>query len=282
MPQYISASRRCDLPRFVYQQFFDAWRKGEITYDGGWGRSYSVSLRPEDVCGYIFWSKDFSAFIEQADFRELIAITNAVFHFTINDNPDLESRIPPIERRLDTLRELCDRVGPERVFWRFDPISKYVNEMEAPVLTDRVFYVLLPRIARMGVTRCFFSFMTDYAKLRTRPVQFKEIETERRVAIASEMLAAARQEGVHLFNCCNMEIPELVPGIQTAHCVDEDSLRETDRFGMHRPSSPRPTRKGCGCCESRDIGSYSPPCPHGCLYCYANPRISEISSDVEI
>lgn len=271
--QYISASRRSDLPRFAYHQFFRAWRKGEITYDGGWGRAYTVSLRPEDVCGFIFWSKDFSAFIEHPDFAKLTATANAVFHFTINDCPDLEPGIPPLERRLVTLEKLCDRVGPERVFWRFDPVCAYENRRGEVVLTDRGFYELLPRVTRLGVTRCFFSFMSDYAKLRSRPVQFAEIDAEDRAAVASKMLNAARQEGIQLFNCCNREVPERVPGIRTAHCVDENILRETDRFGVHRPLAPRPTRVGCGCHESRDVGSYTPACPHGCLYCYANPSI---------
>ncbi len=272
-PQYISASRRCDLPRFALQPFFSAWRSGEITYDRGWGRSYTLSLRPEDVCGFIFWSKDFSAFITHPDFPELLASSNAVFHFTLNDCPDLEPRLPPLEQRLETLERLCDLVGPERVFWRFDPICNYVNGKREAVFTDRAFYALLPRIARMGVSHCFFSFMSDYAKLRSRPVEFLDIGIEQRTATASEMLAAARAEGMTLYNCCNTEVPAQVPGIQAAHCIDESVLRETDRFGMHRPIPPRPTRSGCGCFESRDIGSYTPPCPHGCLYCYANPQV---------
>jgi hypothetical protein len=87
------------------------------------------------------------------------------------------------------------------------------------------------------------------------------------------MLAAAGNESMKLQNCCNTEIPGLVPGISLAHCIDEALLQETDRFGMHEPLDLKPTRGGCGCYESRDIGSYDPPCPHGCLYCYANPRI---------
>jgi hypothetical protein len=127
----------------------------------------------------------------------------------------------------------------------------------------------------MGVSRCYFSFMADYAKLKHRPANFAAIDLEHRLAIASKMYSAARGEGVRLYNCCNEEIPDLVPGILMAHCVDENILRETDRFGMHRNIKSRPTRKGCGCYGSRDIGSYDPPCPHGCLYCYANPRVDD-------
>jgi hypothetical protein len=272
-PQYISASRRCDLPRFSYRRFFDAWRNGEITYDGGYGREYTVSLRPEHVRGFIFWSKDLGAFIEQTEFAELIRTSNAVFHFTLNDCPDLEPRVAPVERRLETMRRLCGLVGPERVIWRYDPVCAYEQPNGKVALTGHAFFELLPEIAGMGVQRCIFSFMSDYAKLRRRPVRFLEIDTETRIEIASTMLAAAGNEDMGLQNCCNTEIPALVPGISMAHCIDDALLRETDRFGMHESLELKPTRDGCGCYESRDIGSYDPPCPHGCLYCYANPRV---------
>jgi hypothetical protein len=163
--------------------------------------------------------------------------------------------------------------GPERVFWRFDPIVSYAAENGKRVVPDDAFFRLLPRIARMGVSRCFFSFMSDYNKLRRRPVRFLNIETEERVAIAGRMLSAAESQGVRLYSCCNPEIPELITGIDKAHCVDETILRETDRFEKHECLESKPTRVGCGCFESRDIGSYDPPCPHGCLYCYANPLV---------
>jgi hypothetical protein len=272
-PHYISASRRCDLPRFFHRRFFAAWRRGQITYDGGYGRVYTVSLRPEDVCGFIFWSKDYAHFIEQPDFHRLIEISNAVFHFTLNDCPDLEPHLPDLESRLGIMERLCNLVGYERVLWRYDPICRYRSSSGENVTTDKAFFALLPRIAQLGVRRCYFSFMSDYAKLRDRPAEFSVIGEEERARIASAMLAAAQSEGMQLYSCSNDEVPILVPGIQQAHCVDEILLRKTDRFGVHRSLTPKPTRKGCGCFESRDIGTYDPPCPHGCLYCYANPRI---------
>ena len=272
-PNYISASRRTDIPAFFADEFFSAWKAGAVTYDGGHGQSYTVSLKPDDVVGFIFWSKDFSRFIEHPGFGELIGRCNAVFHYTINDCAALEPHVAPLAGRVDTLRRLCDAAGPRRVLWRFDPICRWQNDAGAWHTNEAPFFDLLPRIASMGVMRCYFSFMSDYAKLTSRGVRFGSFTDEEKAGIAARMQDAAASFGIALHNCCNPEVPRLVPGIRMAHCIDEELLRETDRFGVHPALSIKPTRPGCGCYESRDIGSYLRKCPHGCRYCYGNPVI---------
>ena len=272
-PVYISASRRTDIPRFFTDDFFAAWQKGEISYDGGYGRSYSVSLKPEDVLGYIFWSKDFSPLINHPLFKKLISRNNAVFHFTINECLDLEPRVAPLKERVATLNRLCDLVGPERVLWRFDPVCKYRSSTGEFVTNERAFYAMLPQVGKSGVRRCYFSFMSYYNKLAGRGVAFGKFTDEEKTGIAKRLLDATIQAGMTLWNCCTSEIPNLVPGIGMAHCIDDELLKSTDRFNVHRTLVLKPTRKGCGCHESRDIGSYLQKCPHGCLYCYANPEI---------
>jgi hypothetical protein len=268
---YISCSRRTDIPRFFAPQFFDSWEKGDITYDGGYDRSYTVSLKPRDVLGYIFWSKDFSAFILHPFFKKLLDGNNAVFHYTINNCPDLEPNVAPLSQRLATLDLLCSMVGPERVLWRFDPICKYRDHNGRFVTNFDGFSGILPLVKKTGVTRCYFSFMSPYAKLKKRDTVFGRFDENEKAMMAREMLCACTNAGIALYNCCNPEIPRLAPGIKQAHCIDDQLLRETDRFGIH-PSLPlKPTRGGCGCYESRDIGSYLQKCAHKCEYCYANP-----------
>jgi DNA repair photolyase len=269
--QYISASRRTDIPRFFHTEFFEAWQAGEIRYNGGYGRSYTVSLRRENVLGFVFWSKDFSRFIEHPEFVNLIASNNAVFHFTINDCPNLEPHVAPLSERLTTLGRLCDLVGPQRVMWRFDPICKYRHQGRL-VTNFESFFRILPHVKANGVTRCYFSFMTKYAKLGQRKAEFGDFDGNEKSAIACRLLEAAENAGLMLYNCCNPEVVKnLAPRIRQAHCIDEEVLRETDRFGVHRSLLKKATRKGCGCYEARDIGAYSQKCGHGCSYCYANP-----------
>jgi hypothetical protein len=269
-PQYISASRRTDIPRFFADKFFDAWKKGEITYDGGYGRSYTVSLKPEDVLGYIFWSKDFSPLLSHPLFPALLDKNNAVFHFTVNDCPDLEPDVAPLDKRIETLDRLCEMVGPARVLWRFDPICTYRAKNGMVISNASSFFDILPRMQKAGVSRCYFSFMTMYSKLKKRGIVFEDFSGEERTDIAGKMLAAASDAGMKLYNCCNPDVLELVPGILQAHCVDDGLLRETDRFGAHPSLSLKPTREGCGCFESRDVGSYGQQCGHRCAYCYAS------------
>jgi hypothetical protein len=272
-PQYISASRRTDLPRFFHREFFTAWEKGSVHYEGGYGRSYTVSLQTKDVLGYIFISKDYTPFLTDPCFQRLLAENNAIFHFTLNDCPELEPRVAPLTERLAVFARLCELVGPERVLWRFDPICKYALPGGQVQSNEAAFLRLLPMLAREGIDRCYFSFMTLYPKLKNRSMRFLAFTAEEKQRIALEMQTASRQAGLTLYACCNPEVASLAPGIPQARCVDEELLAATDRFHRHRPLARLATRPGCGCFHCRDIGSYRQRCPHGCLYCYANPLL---------
>ena len=271
--RYISASRRTDLPRFFYEQFFAALKSGSITYHGGYGRNYTVSLKPDAVAGFIFWSKDYSRFINHPAFIDLIKHTNAIFHYTINNDHFLEPGVPPLAERLSTLERLCDMVGPKRVLWRFDPICKYLLNSKI-IITADPFFDIIPTMQKLSVTSCYFSFMSSYAKTTKRSIKFLPFSDEEKLSIAGSMLKAAQQSSITLYNCCNPEIIRLIPEIKKAHCIDEELLAATDRFGIHQSLKPKPSRNSCGCFESRDIGEYNPPCNHGCRYCYANPIAS--------
>lgn len=81
-----------------------------------------------------------------------------------------------------------------------------------------------------------------------------------------ELARIASIYGITLYSCCDEALA--VDGVKVAQCVDGELLGELF------PNKPRvtrvnPTRKGCHCVISRDIGAYDT-CPHGCVYCYAN------------
>ena len=55
------------------------------------------------------------------------------------------------------------------------------------------------------------------------------------------------------------------------HYVDWELIKKLfyNNKGTELNYKTKPTRKGCGCTESTDIGAYNT-CAHGCIYCYAN------------
>ena len=269
MARYISVSRRTDIPRFFYKEFFEAWKQGKITYDGGHGRSYTISLKQDDVVGYIFWSKDYSCFINHPEFHSLITHNNALFHYTLNNDTILEPHVATLKTRLQTMQKLCDLVGEQRVLWRYDPLCKYKNDNGETVTNLDGFFKILPLVEKAGISRCYFSFMTLYRALKKQSIAFEEFYDHEKFSITQALARACIDAGITLYNCCNPETWGMNAGVLQAHCIDDGILRETDRFGIHETLKPKPTRTNCGCYESRDIGSYLQKCHHRCRYCYA-------------
>ena len=89
---------------------------------------------------------------------------------------------------------------------------------------------------------------------------------EEKLALTEALADIADDCGIALYACCQ----EALVGerVRKASCVDGDLLAELfpDRPHVKRH---QPSRDGCGCAASRDIGMYDT-CPYGCVYCYAN------------
>ena len=87
MKRIISVSRRTDIPAFYGDWFMGRVREGfaGVVHPFG-GRKYIVSLRPEDVACFVFWSKDFSPFIEHLKTLDNLGYT-FYFNYTVTGLP---------------------------------------------------------------------------------------------------------------------------------------------------------------------------------------------------
>lgn len=267
----LSVSRRTDVPAFYGRWFMERVREGfaGVVHPFG-GKRYLVSLRPEDVTCLVFWSKDFTPFVEHLRTLDLLGY-RFYFNCTVTGAPPVFESDVDKAAALRTLKDLSRRYSPAHVNWRFDPIV-------VSSVCDGAFY--LGEFARLAreleglVERCYFSFVMPYRKVDRNFRELEQAEGLRiirsseseRIELANQLAEIARSHGIRMYSCCGESL--VGDTIEKARCID-GALIERLFYPQGLVWSEKPTRPGCGCTESIDIGTYDT-CPHGCVYCYAN------------
>jgi hypothetical protein len=271
MKRIISVSRRTDVPAFYGDWFLRRLREGYAGVVNPFGgKRYLVSLKPEDVSCFVFWSKDFTPFLEPLETLDRLGY-RFYFNYTLTALPTVFESHVDKDAALKTLLYLSRRYSPAHINWRFDPII-------LSDITDSAFYLdaferLASRLAGR-VERCYFSFVALYNKVRRNFQQMQEqtgirvldLHADDKIALANRLAAIAEHYGIRMYSCCGEYL--LGPSIQKAHCIDGALIQRLFSPDGFEPKD-KPTRKECGCTESVDIGTYDT-CPHGCVYCYAN------------
>ena len=308
-PVIISASRSTDIPAFYAKWFFNRLDKGYCVWMNPFNRQKMyVSFKRCKVV--VFWTKNpepILTYLSQLDEQGI----HYYFQVTLNDyvREGFEPNVPSLERRIETFRRLAERIGKERVIWRFDPL------ILISTITPRT---LLNRIWKIGnqlkgyTDKLVFSFVDvkAYRKVQSNLIKETACFTKENVETA-ELNEAQRQEVVEglvklrdiwraggwnlTLATCAEEINLDDYGIEHNRCIDgelmerlwgEDKelvyylhtgrLPEPDLFGEiplipteRKNLKDKGQRKVCGCIVSKDIGMYDT-CRHFCVYCYAN------------
>jgi hypothetical protein len=246
-------------------------------------RVREVPASPADVHTIVLWSKDFGLFLKNDYGKKLLtAGYHLFFNFTLNStSPQLEPRVPPLDVRLDQLRELGEQFGPSAINWRFDPVCFFKIGAGKPQNNLSDLRKIAAKAAAVGIRRCISSFLDPYSKIERRLVNHPDfsfwnppLETKLQIIRKIERILAS--ENIKLMLCCEKEVLSQLPesaSVTQASCIPNDLL--VALFGgtlsLKRDSGQR-INKGCGCKVSVDIGAYHQhPCYHNCLYCYANP-----------
>ncbi len=120
----ISASRRTDIPAFYAEWFMQRIRAGYCTVPNPFNRGQvsTISLAPEDVDAIVFWTRFPRPLLPHLDELDRCGY-RYYFQFTLLDYPrSLETHRPDVRQAVEAFRTLAERIGPERVIWRYDPI----------------------------------------------------------------------------------------------------------------------------------------------------------------
>ena len=263
----ISASRRTDLPAYYSKWFFRRLQEGYVLVRNPVNpRQVSrVSLSPEVVDGFVFWTKNPAPMIPWLD-----KLPDCPYYFQVTLTPyDKQiERYLPSKRKviLPAMCQLARQIGPERVVWRYDPV--FLTERYSVDFHKKAF-AQIARLLRGNTVRCVISFLDWYPPMekRLRPLAPRPLGGDEMRELAASFGQAAAENGMRIFTCA--ETADLSGfGVEHGCCIDRDLL---ERIGG-RPlcaEKDRSQRAACGCVQSVDIGAYDT-CPGGCLYCYAD------------
>lgn len=306
-PVIISASRSTDIPAFYGDWFVERYKKGYLKWFNPFnGVPLFISLKAARLI--VFWTKNPKQFLHNLDFFDEQNV-NYYFQFTLNDyeKEGLERKVPSLNKRIETFIELSEKIGKQKVMWRFDPL----------ILTTKMgVQELLRKIENIGdklknyTEKLVFSFadISIYRKveknLTINNIDYIEFDSDRMNEVAKGLQILNSSWSFEIGTCSELiDLDEY--GIVHNKCVDDDliirlfnhdsslmkflgvefeepSLFNPSRRILHKSNlKDRGQRKFCGCIYSKDIGQYNT-CPHDCVYCYANASIELVKRNYKL
>lgn len=261
----ISASRRTDIPAFYSEWFFNRINEGYVLVPNPYNPNMisRVSLDPAVIDCVVFWTKNPAPMIERLD---RLADYKYYFQFTLNPyGTELESRLPSLDRRIDTFKRLADKIGKEKVVWRYDPIL--TNEQYTVAFHQDKFAEMA--VALQGYTeKCMLGFIDHYPHVRAslREFNIEPLAKEDIEAMAVAFRKTANELSMEL-DTCTTRVDLSHIGIPSGLCVDNRLIERITGYPI-LSRKDKSQRNICRCVESIDIGTYES-CLNGCIYCYA-------------
>ncbi len=276
----ISASRRTDIPAFYSEWFINRLKEGYVFVKNprNPNRLARIALNQDVVDCIVFWSKNPAPMLDR-----LSEIENMnypfYFQFTLTPyNKQVERRLPSKSECIETFKKLSDKIGSQRVVWRYDPViigEKYTTSYHLDSFGEMV------KNLHGYTNQCIFSFMDNYPRMknRTKGIADAEISESNMHEIANGFSEIASEYGIKLKTCAEA-IHLSQYGISHASCMDKKMIEDIVVCKIHAKKDKN-QREACGCIESIDIGSYDS-CANGCVYCYATTNESIVKKNISM
>jgi len=298
-PVIISASRATDIPAFYSDWMIARLNEGHIKWVNPFNnKPLYVSFDKTRLI--VFWTKNPKPMFKHLDYLDSLGI-NYYFQYTLNDYDDekLEPNVPSTQSRIDTFIKLSERIGKEKVIWRYDPL----------ILTDKISVEdLLRKIENIGnqlvnhTNKLVFSFadIKNYKRvqsnLKKSSINFVDFDDDTMNQFAEGLQQLNTKWGFEIGTCAE-KIPLEKYGIVHNKCIDDDLIIDLFKYDVElmdflgvkiistnsckediikktKTNKDNGQRELCGCIMSKDIGEYNT-CPHCCEYCYANSSKEE-------
>lgn len=269
----VSVSRRTDIPACYSNWFWNRLKEEYVLVRNPMNdRQVSrISLNPRVVDGFVFWTKNPLPMMSRLEELEEYPY---YFQFTLTPyGRDLEPGLPSKkEKLLPAFIALSEKIGPDRVVWRYDPI---IFNRKYTLQTHIQCFEAMTKLLGNHTKRCVISFLDRYRKIEgwMKETGAETPTREEIEALGKAFSVSAKKYGIELYTCCEaVELSKFE--IFHGSCIDASLLRGYGG-GSWKVAKDSGQRKECGCAASIDIGAYDT-CRNLCRYCYANRSLSAV------
>lgn len=275
----LSASRRTDISHY-YSDWFVNRVKAGFLYVRNPVNAHQISridISPQIVDCIVFWTKNPANMIEKLAYLQEYVY---YFQFTLTGyGKDVEPNLPDKrEELIPTFRRLSEKIGKEKVIWRYDPIlinSRYTMDYHV-----KAFAEIASNLA--GYTeKVVISFVDLYCKTQrnTKELGIRQITKAEMIELAGKMAQIASEHKLTIQTCAEqINLQEV--GIQHGSCIDKKLIERLLGCKLSAKKDKN-QREECGCLESVEVGTYHT-CLTGCKYCYANLHDSKVKDTVKL
>ncbi|MCC5465517.1 DUF1848 domain-containing protein [Pelosinus baikalensis] len=275
----ISASRRTDIPAFYSDWIVNRLKEGFVytTNPMNPKQVSKVPLTADVVDCIVFWTKNAQPMLNKLDVINGMGYSY-YFQFTITPyDHRIEQNLADKTKIMEGFKALSEKIGRQRVIWRYDPVI--INNSFSVEYHLEQFYNMCSFL-KDYTTKCIFSFVELYAKIRkrTKGIIDQEVDFENRNKIAYAFSEIAKGHKLSL-ETCSEKIDFSNYGIMHSSCINQTTIENIIGYSINgkRDLNQRPH---CGCIESIDIGAYDC-CSHGCVYCYAASNENKIYQNIQ-
>lgn len=290
LPLIISASRATDIPAFFARKFIQTIERGYIYKTNPFNhKKYLISLSSTRLI--VFWTKNpapIMPYLSELDKKNI----NYYFQFTLNDYEEdgLEPNVPSLVDRIEAFKKLSEKIGKEKVIWRFDPVLLLKNQKTKTLVTriNSIANEIYQYTEKLVFSFADLSYRKVKNNLKRAGIEYHNFTDKEKITFAAELVKQIGQYKLKIATCAQeIELQHL--GIMHNKCIDDDlivKLFPGDKVLMDfiKPNlgtkklKDKGQRKHCACIYSKDIGTYNT-CSYLCNYCYANTSAKMVGNN---
>ena len=271
----LSVSRRTDIPNYYADWFYNRIKEGFLYVRNPMNphQISKINLSPDVVDCIVFWTKNPENMLSGLDKLKDYA---CYFQFTLTGyGRDIEPGIPHKRNcMIEIFRRLSDKIGHDRVIWRYDPIL--FNDIYTEAYHLRAFQEIAESLK--GYTdSVVISFVDLYAKIKRNMESLKLYQpADKEMLLFAEKLAAMAKENHMAIEACAERIDLKEAGVRHGSCIDKKRIEKIIGCRIEG-NKDKNQREECGCMESVEVGTYDT-CKNGCRYCYASFSSERVKS----